>query len=161
MNILQRKSSMKTWGSFFNLLVLALLLSFLNSTQVRVVYGFSSNPCLYGKVYPTFQRLSREKNTYEMISSGFSFDDGAQRLISLQKPLGLILEEREETGGCEVVEVVESGEYSAHRAGIQKGDFLLAVQNADVSSASLEYVMERISNAPKVVNLRFLLKENT
>ena len=92
-----------------------------------------------------------------MISSGFTFDDGEQRLISLQKPLGLILEERDNGKGCEVVEVIISDETSAHRAGIKVGDILLSVQNADVSQAHLEEVMQRIQQSPRAVNLRFLV----
>jgi len=95
-----------------------------------------------------------------MISSGFTFDDGEQRLISLQKPLGLILEERDDGKGCEVVEVIISDETSAHKAGIKVGDILLSVQNADVSQAHLEEVMQRIQQSPRAVNLRFLVVHN-
>ena len=90
-----------------------------------------------------------------MIGTGFTFNDGDQRLVSLQKPLGLILEERDEGKGCIVAEVVVSDECSAHRFGIKKGDILLAVQNCDVSQYCLEEVMGQISRAPRVVNLRF------
>lgn len=97
------------------------------------------------------------------ISTGLTFDDGDQLLISAQKPLGLILEEREDNptatsqNGCFVAEVVPDGE--ADRAGVRVGDILVAVQNADVSSSSLEDVMSRIANAPRVVNLRFWRRE--
>ena len=85
------------------------------------------------------------------ISSGFSFDDGNQVLVSAQKPLGIILEQ--EVGPIVVAEVDPSG--SAGRAGVQVGDELLAVQNADVSTKPLEEALTLIGQAPKVVNLRF------
>lgn len=89
----------------------------------------------------------------QMISSGLTFDDGEQLLVSLQKPLGIVLEERDELG-CMVIEVNEGG--SAFGAGIEAGDVLVAVNNADASAMTLEEVMQRIVNAPRVVNLRFL-----
>jgi len=97
------------------------------------------------------------------ISTGLTFDDGDQLLISAQKPLGIILEEREDDsmiismGGCVVAEVVSNGE--ADKAGVKVGDILVAVQNQDVSASSLEDVMSRIGNAPRVVNLRFWRRE--
>jgi S1-C subfamily serine protease len=85
------------------------------------------------------------------IGSGFSFDDGSQVLVSAQKPLGMILEQ--EVGPIVVSEVDPSG--SAGRAGVQVGDVLLAVQNADVSTKPLEEALTLIGRAPRVVNLRF------
>ena len=67
------------------------------------------------------------------ISTGLTFDDGDQLLISAQKPLGIILEEREDDSmitsmsGCVVAEVVSNGE--ADKAGVKVGDILVAVQN--------------------------------
>ena len=121
------------------------------------------------------------------ISSGLTFDDGDQLLVSAQKPLGILLEEREpgdndnyndyhnsltgagigtvaDTGtddddlqwGCIVSQVVQGG--AADRAGVREGDVLVAVQNADVANASFEEVMDRIGNAPRIVNLRFWRK---
>lgn len=92
--------------------------------------------------------------TQLQISSGLTFDDGDQLLVSAQKPLGMVLEEREKgEKGCVVASVVQDG--AAYRAGVKVGDLLVAVQNADVGNADFEEVMSRISNAPKVVNLRF------
>jgi hypothetical protein len=121
------------------------------------------------------------------IGSGFTFfDDGDELLVSAQKPLGILLEEREPSNenyndrgtrstsitlqdadidtyaqcrhmGCRVSEVTQGG--TADRAGVKEGDILVAVQNADVANASFEKVMERIIDAPKVVNLRFWRKE--
>ena len=102
------------------------------------------------------------------VSSGFSFDDGYQILISAKKPLGMVLEEREvkddeihENGkgnGCIVVEIDENG--SAYKGGVRVGDWLVAVQNADVSTFSIEEILNRIGKSPPVVNLRFQRAEN-
>ena len=90
------------------------------------------------------------------LSSGLTFEDGEQILISVQKPLGLLLEERGagETGGGVVVAAV-GDEGSAAAAGVLEGDWLLAVNNQDVSAAGLEEVMARIVAAPRALNLRF------
>jgi membrane-associated protease RseP (regulator of RpoE activity) len=89
------------------------------------------------------------------ISSGLTFDNGDQLLVSAQKPLGLVLEERStEEGGCIVVQVAPGS--VAEKSGIRKGDMLVAVQNQNVENMKLEHVMEKIISAPKVVNLRFL-----
>ncbi|GFH61669.1 hypothetical protein CTEN210_18145 [Chaetoceros tenuissimus] len=95
----------------------------------------------------------------KMISSGLTFDDGDQLLVSTQKPLGLVLEEidKDVPNGCIVTEVVEGS--NADKAGCKPGDILVAVQNADVSKADFDEVMQRIGNAPKVVNLRFWRRE--
>jgi hypothetical protein len=116
------------------------------------------------------------QDTKLRISTGFSFDDGDQLLVSAQKPLGMVLEERVrregdidfEPGsdiqhhqnypnGCVVVEVLDGS--AAKRAGVKPGDFLVAVQNADVTLSRFEEVMQRISDAPQVVNLRFWRKD--
>ena len=93
-----------------------------------------------------------------MIGTGFNFDDGDQILVSAQKPLGVILEEKEEGGeggGCVVAEFADPATSALAQAGVEVGDWLQAVNNADVSQASIEEVMQRIIDAPKVVNLRF------
>jgi len=92
---------------------------------------------------------------HRMISSGFTFtdDDDDQILVSLQKPLGIVLEQ--DTEGPIVVAQVDKGG-SAARSGIQEGDILLAVQNASVEKADLSEVLTFIGNAPRVINLRFL-----
>lgn len=88
------------------------------------------------------------------VSSGFSFDDGNQVLVSVQKPLGIVLEQQG-GGSLEIIvaSVDESG--SAGLAGVQVGDVLLSVQNANVQRESLECVLDFIGRAPRVVNLRF------
>lgn len=86
------------------------------------------------------------------VGTGFSFDDGEQVLVSVQKPLGLILEQ-EEGSPVTVGQVDPNG--SAGGAGVKEGDILVAVQNASVETQTFESVMELLSQAPKVVNLRF------
>jgi S1-C subfamily serine protease len=94
-------------------------------------------------------------------SSGLTFDDGEQILVSAQKPLGLLLEENDSPGGekgadlCGIFVADLDASGSAGRAGVQAGDILLAVNNQDVAKASLEAVMARLAQAPRVVNLRF------
>lgn len=105
----------------------------------------------------TYQRVkSYRYQTQLQISTGLTFDDGDQLLVSAQKPLGMVLEERDEKG-CVVVSVEEEG--AAFKAGVKEGDLLVAVQNADVGSADFEEVMGRIIDAPRVVNLRFWRRE--
>jgi S1-C subfamily serine protease len=99
-------------------------------------------------------KTRRRSSTQLFIGTGFSFDDGEQVLVSVQKPLGIILEQEENVGPVIVGEVDPSG--SAGRAGVQEGDILVAVQNASVETQSLEYVMDFLGRAPKVVNLRFV-----
>lgn len=114
---------------------------------VKVIYG----PC-----FTTIKKkIPNTSNTSLDISSGLTFDNGEQLLVSAQKPLGLILEERSAEGGsgCIVAQVTPGS--VADRSGIRKGDLLIAVQNVDVEDMTLEDVMEKILSAPKVVNLRF------
>lgn len=94
----------------------------------------------------------REIGTACRISSGFSFQDDDQILISAQKPLGLLLEEQDDAS-IKVVDINENG--SAANAGVRLNDILLSVQNASVEGVSLERAMAYITQAPKVVNLRF------
>jgi hypothetical protein len=95
-------------------------------------------------------------STRRHVSSGFVFGDGQQILASLQKPLGLILEETviEDNAlpSVFVAEVLPGS--SAAGAGLMAGDVLVAVQNADMKGQSLETVMAAIQRAPKVLNLR-------
>lgn len=104
-------------------------------------------------------RLSgNRKNSRNMIGTGFSFEDGEQILISVQKPFGIVLEqgrdEIDEDDRIVVTKVDPNG--SAGNAGVREGDILVAVQNASTVSADLTEVLEFIANrCPRVVNLRF------
>jgi S1-C subfamily serine protease len=121
-----------------------LLLSCLNA--------FSPTPC-----YTRHSTCTRDDGTptarQHMVSGGFSFSDGEQVLVSVQKPLGLVLEQ-DENGPILVTEVGPTG--SAGRAGVQAGDVLVAVQNASVETADLNKVLGLIGQLPRVVNLRFV-----
>ena len=88
------------------------------------------------------------------LSSGLTFEDSDGLLVSVQKPLGAVLEEGSAPGTPCVVAVLESTGNAA-QAGVREGDRLLAVNNQDVSAASFEQVMQRLQAAPRVVNLRF------
>jgi C-terminal processing protease CtpA/Prc len=92
--------------------------------------------------------------TEKQVSSGFSFTDGEQILVSAQRPLGIVLEQKETPGDIVVMSIDSDG--SAANAGVRVGDVLLSVQNASVKNASLNEVLTFIGNAPRVVNMRFL-----
>jgi C-terminal processing protease CtpA/Prc len=87
-----------------------------------------------------------------MISSGLSFSDGDQILVSAQKPLGMVLEQDPETVVIRVVEVDPNG--SVGKGGVRVGDVLVAVQNASAEDVDLEDVLAYIGNGPRVMNLR-------
>ena len=100
---------------------------------------------------------SRRAAPPRCISSGFTFEGDSQRLVSIQKPLGLLLEELDELEPCGVVVAGVAPDSNADRAGVLAGDRLVAVGNLDVSAASVDSVTEAITNIPgRVVNLRFL-----
>lgn len=133
---------------------------------IRPVYIYENSIHYYDTGHDR-GRIGSRLETKLQISSGLTFDDGDQLLVSAQKPLGIVLEERTIVGneddpkitnmGCIVIEVVAGG--VAEKAGVREGDYLVAVQNVDVGFASFEEVMKRIADAPKVVNLRFWRKE--
>ena len=89
------------------------------------------------------------------ISSGLTFEDGDgdQILVSVQKPLGIILEQDESDSVIRIADMDPTGSGAA--AGLRIGDILLAVQNADMMDRDLEYALNFITKAPKVLNLRF------
>ncbi|ACI65031.1 predicted protein [Thalassiosira pseudonana CCMP1335] len=110
---------------------------------------------------PSHDKMGKKRHinlSLQMISSGFSFNDGEQTLISVQKPLGIILEQEQSSGPIRVAKVIQG---SAADAGVKEGDVLLAVQNASVENADLEEVLVFIGNAPRVLNLRLLRKESS
>ena len=127
---------------FLAVSLLVLLLSCLNA--------FSPTHC-----YTRHSTYARDgaPTARHMVSGGFSFSDGEQVLVSVQKPLGLVLEQ-DENGPILVTEVDPTG--SAGRAGVQAGDVLVAVQNASVETVDLNQVLGFIGRLPRVVNLRFV-----
>jgi C-terminal processing protease CtpA/Prc len=88
-----------------------------------------------------------------MVGTGFSFDDGEQILVSVQKPFGIVLEQDVDNRMIIVAEVDPFG--AAGRAGVWEGDVLVAVQNASIENKDLDDVMEFIQSGPRVMNLRF------
>lgn len=122
------------------------------------VAAFSARIAVGGarQLHPSSSTGSIQKPKMPLfIGTGFSFNDGNQVLVSVQKPLGITLEQEEgEDAVVAVADVDSSG--SAARAGVKVGDVLVAVQNANVECQSLEYVLDFICEAPRVVNLRFV-----
>ena len=98
----------------------------------------------------------RARKAAMMISSGLTFQsDDNLRLVSMQKPLGLVLESLDD-GGVFVADVAQGS--NAERAGVLVGDVLKAVNNLDVTAATLDEVVEAIGGVPgRVLNLRFLV----
>ncbi|KAL3938785.1 MAG: hypothetical protein SGBAC_006371 [Bacillariaceae sp.] len=92
-----------------------------------------------------------------MIGTGFSFEDGEQILVSVQKPMGMVLEQDEDDATILVTELDPLA--SAAKAGVQVGDVLVAVQNASVEQADLDSVLDFIQKGPRVMNLRFQRQE--
>ena len=75
----------------------------------------------------------------------------SEKTVTLTKPLGAMLEEAA-PAGVKVQDLAEGG--SAAETGLlKKGDVLLSVMGADVSSASFDEVMDLLVNAPEEVEL--------
>ena len=153
MNQCQYVAMMTTSKLFFSLLAAVIF---------SAVVSFQPAPSLSLTSWPRFlssrqrQLLLQPKPTILFIGTGLTFDDGDQILVSAQKPLGIVLEEKENGGEGGGVIVSELDPASAcSRAGVEATDWLVAVNNADVSAGSIEEVMQRIIDGPKVVNLRF------
>ena len=93
------------------------------------------------------------------LGTGFEFDDGRQLLVSVQKPIGMMLEQdtaaegSDAQDGCIVAGVLDDS--AASRAGIEAGYRLLAVNNMDVRNEDLDQVMDLLQRSSRVVNLRF------
>ncbi|KAL3933216.1 MAG: hypothetical protein SGPRY_000382 [Prymnesium sp.] len=71
--------------------------------------------------------------------------------VALQKPLGLLLEERDRAGVC-VSELVAGGAGAASGE-IAPGDVLVRVHDSDVTTASFDAVMQMIIDGPDEVVL--------
>ena len=129
---------------------------------VRAVSGKGNNN---NQKYSTPNERFSSISTTRMISSGFtSFDENDELyLVSLQKPMGMVLyqdDATDEGANCIVVGEVIPGQ-AADRAGIREGDVLVAVQNIAVMDdfrqlLSLEEVLQRIEEGPRILNLRLL-----
>lgn len=104
-------------------------------------------------------QFRRSVSHVNMIGTGFSFEDGEQILVSVQKPFGIVLEqgnEEEDIDDARIVVTEVDPNGSAGKAGVREGDVLVAVQNASTVSADLGQVLDFIATkCPRVVNLRF------
>jgi len=130
------------------LVVLLVLLS-----VVRLSHGFlarSDN----GTVHSGQRRDLQKRSTKRWISSGLTFEDNNQILVSVQKSLGIILEQDTKASCIRIADIDPTG--SGAMAGLRVNDILVAVQNADMADCDLEYAMQFIAQAPKVLNLRFV-----
>jgi len=79
--------------------------------------------------------------------------------VTLQKPLGIVLEEREAgKGGVQVASLAEGGA-AAKSGAIVRGDTLIKIGNEDVSSADFETVMDILIAAPPHENLSLALSD--
>mmetsp|Transcript_11487 Transcript_11487/g.15693 ORF Transcript_11487/g.15693 Transcript_11487/m.15693 type:complete len:215 (+) Transcript_11487:129-773(+) len=76
--------------------------------------------------------------------------EGTKRTISLEKPLGILLEEISE--GCIIAEVLDEGSASK-RDDVEAGMFIVAVGDTDCSGKSLEDVMTTIAAASSPVEI--------
>ncbi len=79
----------------------------------------------------------------------------------VEKPMGIILEEREENQASGVYCIIdESFEQSAAAiSGIRTGDVLASIDGADVTSSTFDEVMEIFANALSPVELTIQRKE--
>eukprot|EP00977_Amphora_coffeiformis_P020649 scaffold8374_cov175-Amphora_coffeaeformis.AAC.88 len=123
---------------------------------VRLMHGFLLPTSTDSGAVRSCQRQGQRRNTStrRWISSGLTFEDGNQILVSVQKPLGIILEQDTEESFIRIADVDPAG--SGALAGLRVNDILVAVQNADMVERDLEYAMQFITQAPKVLNLRFV-----
>ena len=145
-----------------NLLLLLLILLGLQTIPAAFIgssHYLSHHPPTVAQMHNG--KIFRRSRQLSMIGTGFSFNDGKQILVSVQKPLGIVLEqdpiirsEMTSPGPIRVVEMDPNG--SAARGGVKEGDVLLAVQNMSVEFKDLEEVLSFIGDAPRVVNLRLL-----
>jgi hypothetical protein len=72
--------------------------------------------------------------------------------VELNKPLGIILEERDNGGGAQVKEVTENGAASSTK--IVSGDVLLQVNDVDVSQADFDSVMDLLISTDGLIHLK-------
>ena len=74
------------------------------------------------------------------------------RYLSLTKPLGMVLEERENGCGA-VIESLVSGGAAAESRAVAPGDVLVKVGETDVQTRAFDEVMEMLVAAPSQVSL--------
>ena len=145
--------------SFWDFRVLLAGIIFLVCEHGKTVAGFFVRPtrrnaAIGGRELYKAPRPQGQSNL-PMIGTGFSFEDGEQILVSVQKPMGMVLEQDDDQSNNKIVVTELDPSASAARAGVQVGDVLVAVQNASVEQVDLDSVLGFIQNGPRVMNLRF------
>merc|ERR1719162_96018 len=81
--------------------------------------------------------------------------------FSVKKPMGVVLEEREENEAAGVNFIIDDSlEFSfALISGVRTGDFLTSINGKDVTSSSFDEVLEEMKNSPSPVSLTVQRKE--
>ena len=94
-----------------------------------------------------------------LFSAASVASDAALLSLTLEKPLGLVLEETEDgTGGVTVTQVNEGGSaFESPSAAEIQGAKLVAVESRDVASLPFDDVMEAIIAAPSPLTVEFAL----
>ena len=72
--------------------------------------------------------------------------------VDLEKPLGIVLEDREDKPGVYVAEILERG--SAGRSELQTGDVLLKIDEVDVSALEVDAIVDIVADAGSPVTLQ-------
>ena len=99
------------------------------------------------------------------VSHGHFYTRSAQKVLSmalgdytveLQKPLGMILQERDNASGVQIKEVVEGGA-AATKSQIVPGDVLLQVNGEDVSTQDFESVMDILIGLDEMAPAKLIL----
>lgn len=82
--------------------------------------------------------------------------DQGEHSVELSKPLGIVIEEREDNIGVKVASLIEGGNAELSSA-IFPGDVLLSVQGIDLSAADFDTAMDVLIEAPagRELALRF------
>ena len=100
------------------------------------------------------------------VSHGHFYTRSAQQLllsmalgdytVELQKPLGMILQERDNASGVQIKEVVEGGA-AATKSQIVPGDILLQVNGEDVSTQDFDSVMDILIGLDEMAPAKLIL----
>ena len=111
----------------------------------------------FGFVIPT-KSLSSQKVLFSTTQQNLEQDN--IKKLTLEKPLGLILEEVEEDQpkGVYVCEISDEGSASEYED-ILVGKKLLTVMDQDVRNLIFDDVMDKLINAPSPVSVEFLVEE--
>lgn len=98
-----------------------------------------------------FVTLGRASGHRLLMSSGGKADEEVGLMVcvaSIEKPLGLILEEREGRVGCEVIGIDPNGNAMASRADVLIGDRILMIDDAACGESDFDSVCSLIGSSP-------------